>query len=258
MRAARAATLEAALPRPVMPEPREVRAMFSRIAPRYDLLNHLLSGGIDRRWRRRTVARAGDLEGRLVVDACCGTGDLALAFARAGARVLGVDFTPPMLVRARHKTEGPRTLFACGDALRLPVASGVADVASVAFGIRNVADRRRGLSELARILRPGGRVLVLEFSQPSGRVFGALYRAYFTRVLPRVGGWISGDAGAYRYLPETVLAWPSPDELRAEMEGLGLEACGFERLSGGIACLSYGCVPAGGLACAPIAAERRA
>ncbi len=230
-----------------MPDAREVRAMFARIAPRYDLLNHVLSLGIDRRWRARTVAlagaRAGALAGRVVVDACCGTGDLARLFARAGARVLGVDFTPQMLRAAPSKGAG--SLFACADLLRLPVRSGAADVAAVAFGIRNVEDRRRGLAELARVLRPGGLVLVLEFSQPRGRLVGALYRSYLTRVLPRVGGWVSGAPDAYRYLPDTVLAWPSPDELRREMEGLGLVGCGYELLSGGIACLSFGRVPGG-------------
>lgn len=216
--------------------------MFARIAPRYDLLNRVLSLGIDRRWRARTVARAGELAGRVVVDACCGTGDLSLLFARAGARVVGVDFTKEMLGAARSKRAG--ALFACADALRLPVRSGAADVAAVAFGIRNVEDRRRGLAELARVVRPGGRLLVLEFSRPRSRLFGAVYHSYLTRVLPRIGGWVSGEAGAYRYLPATVLAWPSPDELRGEMEGLGLVDCGYELFSGGIACLSFGRVPA--------------
>jgi len=220
--------------------------MFARIASRYDLLNHLLSGGIDRRWRAALVRRLGDVRGRLLVDCCCGTGDLAFALERAGARVLGVDFTPEMLFRARRKDGRRAARFVAGDALALPLADARADAATIAFGIRNVADRRRGLRELMRVVRPGGAVLVLEFSLPRGRITGALYRFYFTRILPRVGGWISGDAGAYRYLPETVLAWPSPTELQAEMEGLGLEQCGYQLLTGGIACLSFGRVPAAG------------
>ncbi len=218
--------------------------MFARIARRYDLLNRLLSGGIDRRWRAAVVRRLGDVRGRKLVDACCGTGDLALVLERAGARVLGVDFTPQMLAHARRKGRGRAARFVAGDALALPLADARADAATIAFGLRNVADRARGLRELARVVRPGGAVLVLEFSLPRGRLTGAFYRFYFTRVLPRLGGWISGDAEAYRYLPDTVLAWPTPSELQAEMERAGLEHCGYQLLTGGIACLSFGRVPA--------------
>jgi demethylmenaquinone methyltransferase/2-methoxy-6-polyprenyl-1,4-benzoquinol methylase len=225
-------------------DPDAVRAMFARIAPRYDLLNRLLSMGIDRRWRSALVRQLGDVRGRLVVDACCGTGDLSLELERAGARVVGVDFTPQMLVRAVQKGGDRAVGFVAGDALALPLPDGSAAAATIAFGLRNVADRAGGLRELARVVRPGGTVIVLEFSLPRGRVMGSLYRTYFTRVLPRVGGWVSGDAGAYRYLPDTVLAWPTPEELRAEMEALGLEQCGFRLLTGGIACLSFGRVPA--------------
>lgn len=233
-----------------MADPRAVRAMFARIARRYDLLNHLLSAGIDRRWRAQLVRSLGDLRGRVLVDSCCGTGDLALALDRAGARVVGVDFTPEMLARARQKGAGRAARFVAGDALRLPFGDACADAAAIAFGIRNVADRARGVRELMRVVRPGGTVILLEFSLPRGGLSRALYRFYFTRILPRLGGWISGDADAYRYLPDTVLAWPSPAELRAEMEGLGLEQCGYRLLSGGIACLSFGRVPA------PVAAAR--
>jgi len=221
-----------------MPDPRAVRAMFARIARRYDLLNRLLSMGVDRRWRSALVEELGPGRAGLVVDSCCGTGDLSAALERSGARVLGVDFTLPMLVRAREKRG--RTLFVGGDALRLPVRDGAADATTIAFGLRNLADRAQGLRELARIVRPGGRVLVLEFSLPPARWLRALYRLYFTRILPRIGGWISGEPAAYRYLPDTVLVWPDPDELRAEMEAVGLEQCGYRRLTGGIACLSWG------------------
>lgn len=218
--------------------------MFARIAPRYDLLNHLLSMGIDRRWRRRLLKRAGPLAGRAALDACTGTGDLALVLGRAGARVLGVDFTYEMVERAGTKRRpSDRVLFAHGDALALPAADGSVDLATVAFGIRNVADRARGLRELRRVIRPGGQVCVLEFSLPRNALLRRLYLFYFTSVLPRIGGWISGDRDAYRYLPDTVLAWPSPDEFRAEMEQAGLVDCGYELLSGGIACLSYGRAP---------------
>ena len=231
-----------------MPEPQQVRTMFARIAGRYDLLNRTLSLGVDRRWRRRAVRAAGDVRGRLVLDACCGTGDLAADFARAGARVVGVDFTPEMLWRAGPKlgARAPAHLFVHADALRLPLADGVADVASVAFGLRNLADPDAGLRELARVVRPGGKVLVLEFTTPPGALLGGLYRLYFTRVLPRVGGLLSGDPGAYRYLPDTVLAWPAPAALEARLRAAGLERCGHRLLSGGIACLHWGSVPAGG------------
>jgi demethylmenaquinone methyltransferase/2-methoxy-6-polyprenyl-1,4-benzoquinol methylase len=227
-----------------MSDPRAVRAMFARIARRYDALNRLLSAGIDRRWRRALVRRMGDVRGCVLLDSCCGTGDLALALERAGARVVGVDFTPEMLVLARRKGAQRRTAFVAGDALRLPLADASTDGAAIAFGIRNVADRVRGMQELARVVRPGGSVILLEFSMPRGRIAGALYRFYFTRVLPRIGALVSGDREAYRYLPETVLAWPSPDALQAEMEGIGLERCGYRLLSGGIACLSWGSVRA--------------
>ena len=231
-----------------MPEARQVQAMFGRIAPRYDVLNRLLSAGIDQGWRRRLLREAGDVRGKHVVDVACGTGDLSLLFASAGARVVGVDFTGPMLTRAEHKSARGRaagtssTLFVQGDALRMPLATGVADVATIAFGIRNVEDRQRGFEELARVVRPGGRVFVLEFSMPPGKLLGGVYRTYFTRVLPRIGAAISGDRAAYEYLPETVLAWPSPAELEVEMGSAGLVDCGHALLTGGVACLSYGTV----------------
>ncbi len=219
--------------------------MFARIAGRYDLLNHTLSLGIDRSWRKSVLAAAGPMRGKLVVDVCTGTGDLALTFADAGAHVIGVDFTAEMLARARAKAmqADGRHLFAQGDALHLPIRTGTAAAATIAFGLRNVADRRAALSELRRILAPGGRALVLEFSQPRGRWFGALYRQYFTRVLPRLGRWISGDGEAYDYLPRTVLAWVEPPELRQEMASAGFVDCGWRSLTRGIACLHWGVVP---------------
>ncbi|HJP02479.1 MAG TPA: ubiquinone/menaquinone biosynthesis methyltransferase [Planctomycetota bacterium] len=230
-----------------MPEPVQVRSMFARIAGRYDLLNRVLSVGIDRRWRRAAVERGGALDERLVVDACCGTGDLALEYARRGARVVGVDFTPEMLARAgpKRKAEDGACVFVHGDALSLPVAAGAADVCSVAFGLRNVADRRLAMGEMLRVVRPGGRLVVLEFSTPPGRWFGGLYRLYFTRLLPLVGRCVSRHDDAYRYLPRTVLEWPRPGALQAELEQSGWIDCGYALLTGGIACLHWGRAPEG-------------
>lgn len=221
-----------------MPDPAQVRPMFGRIARHYDLLNHLLTAGIDRRWRAAAVRAAGPLEGRVAVDACCGTGDLTLALERAGAVTVGVDFTPQMLTRAVAKS--PRRQFMQGDALQLPLPDRSADVATVAFGIRNVADRAEGIRELARVVRPGGRVVVLELSTPPGAILGGLYRLYFTRILPLIGRLVSGDGGAYRYLPETVLAWPRPDEFAGEMEAAGLVDVEYRLLSRGICALHVG------------------
>lgn len=231
-----------------MPAKARIRGMFGSIAPRYDFLNHLLSMQIDRLWRRRVVKRAGVLEGRRVLDACTGTGDLAFALAGAGARVVGGDFTPEMLAlaeekrRARASQAGVR--FVLADAMGLPFGTGSFDVATVAFGIRNVEDVEGGLRELARVVRPGGRVLVLEFSRPPGAVFSRLYWFYFRSVLPRVGAWFARQGGeAYTYLPESVRGFPDPQVLADHFRNAGLVEVGFERLTRGIATLHWGRVP---------------
>ena len=226
--------------------------MFARIAGRYDLLNRVLSAGIDQSWRRRVVKRATELvgpcEGKRVLDACCGTGDLSFAFRKAGAEVLGVDFTREMLDHAQTKggDEDGSVVFAHGDAMALPAGDDSFDVSTVAFGIRNVADRVKGFQELTRVVRPGGVVLVLEFTRPPGAIFGKAYELYFTRILPVVGKAVSSDDAAYRYLPDTVMQWPSPEVLQQEMEGVGLVDCGFEYYTRGIACLHWGRVPEAG------------
>jgi demethylmenaquinone methyltransferase/2-methoxy-6-polyprenyl-1,4-benzoquinol methylase len=222
--------------------------MFAGIAGRYDLLNHLLSGNVDKRWRRQ-VARS--LQSSLVGDArvldvACGTGDLSLVLARAGAgRVVGLDFCRPMLEIARRKAEeGSRAVpFVEGDALRLPFADETFDVATIAFGLRNLAGVFEGLKELRRILRPGGRVAVLEFSSPVVPGFRALFRFYFTRVLPRVGGVVSGSRGAYEYLPDSVTRFPDQRRLVELMREAGFEGVGYRNLTGGIAALHTGARP---------------
>jgi demethylmenaquinone methyltransferase/2-methoxy-6-polyprenyl-1,4-benzoquinol methylase len=239
-----------------MPDPQRVRAMFARIAPTYDRLNRLLSLGIDQRWRRRAAARLALPEGGQALDVCCGTGDLAFALADVGARVLGLDFTPELLLRAEGKRArldpSDRTRFGLADALRLPLIGSGFDGATIAFGLRNVADRLACLTELRRVVRPGGRVVVLEFQMPRG-LLGVLYRLYFERLLPALGRLGSRDQSAYTYLRDSVLAWPSAEQLEAEMAGLGYEATGFERLTFGIVAVHWGRVPALPLAQGPAA-----
>jgi demethylmenaquinone methyltransferase/2-methoxy-6-polyprenyl-1,4-benzoquinol methylase len=219
--------------------------MFAGIAGRYDLLNHLLSGNIDKRWRRlvaRTLQPA-LVEGAHVLDVACGTGDLSLVLSRAGgARVVGLDFCRPMLEIARHKAaeESRAVPFVEGDALRLPFADEAFDVVTIAFGLRNLAGVPEGLAELKRILRPGGRIAVLEFSSPVLPGFRALFRFYFTRVLPRIGGLVSGSRGAYEYLPDSVSRFPDQKRLAELMREEGFEGVGYKNLTGGIAALHTG------------------
>lgn len=219
--------------------------MFSGIARRYDLLNHLLSGNVDKRWRRKT-ARALEsslTEGARVLDVACGTGDLSLVLAEAGAvRVVGLDFCRPMLEIARRKAaEAPRQIpFVEGDALRLPFADETFDAATIAFGLRNLAGVADGLRELRRILKPGGRLAVLEFSSPVVPGFRALFRFYFTRVLPRIGGLVSGSRGAYEYLPDSVTKFPDQKRLAELMRAEGFEGVEYSNLTGGIAALHTG------------------
>ena len=223
--------------------------MFARIAGRYDLLNHLLSGNTDRRWRRLVARELGDalVPGARVLDAACGTGDLALTLAAAGGvEVIGVDFCRPMLEIAARKSaaDSPRVRYVEGDALRLPFADEAFDVATIAFGLRNLSSVEGGLRELRRVLRRGGRVAVLEFSRPVVPGFRALFQFYFTRVLPRVGGMLSGARGAYEYLPDSVSRFPDQKRLAALMRAAGFEEVAYKNLTGGIAALHTGRVPA--------------
>lgn len=202
-----------------------VRSMFSDIAPRYDAANDVLSLGIHRLWRAEAVRRAQVKPGDRVLDCATGTGDLALAFARAvgpTGRVVATDFCAAMLERAPAKAAraGLSITFEEADALALPYPADAFDVASMAFGIRNVDDPRRCLRELARVVRPGGRVAVLEFGQPEG-VFGAAYRQYARSVLPAIGHLVTGRRKAYEYLPRTAQAFPSGDRFLALMDDSG-------------------------------------
>jgi demethylmenaquinone methyltransferase / 2-methoxy-6-polyprenyl-1,4-benzoquinol methylase len=228
-----------------------VREMFGRIAPRYDFLNHLLSLDIDKLWRKRVAKRFGAVlrePNARVLDLCCGTGDLAFAFRRespSGAEITGSDFVPEMLVRARAKSaaSGAKIEFVEADALSLPFGDASFDLVSCAFGFRNLANYERGLHEILRVLKPGGAAAILEFAEPRGRIFGALYRFYFRHVLPRLGGLISGNAQAYSYLPRSVSKFPDPEELRAQFERAGFVNVRYEQWSGGIVTLHSGWKP---------------
>jgi demethylmenaquinone methyltransferase / 2-methoxy-6-polyprenyl-1,4-benzoquinol methylase len=232
---------------------RQVREMFSRIAPRYDFLNHFLSLSFDRLWRRRTAQRFERILRRpdaRILDVCCGTGDLALAIDRArekalcyaaGTRgkIIGSDFAEPMLGLAHEKAaDGKRQVeFAAADALNLPFGDRSFDLLTTAFGFRNLANYERGLREFARVLRPGGELGILEFSEPRSGALAAAYRFYFTRILPRIGGAISGSSEAYSYLPKSVRKFPSPDALKELIEKAGLRDVTYERWTCGIVTL---------------------
>ncbi|MFT4647332.1 MAG: demethylmenaquinone methyltransferase/2-methoxy-6-polyprenyl-1,4-benzoquinol methylase [Glaciecola sp.] len=230
-----------------MPDPTEVRSMFARIAGTYDGLNKTLSMGIDHRWRKAVIARAGELKGKRVVDLCCGTGDLSLLFAQQGAQVIAADFTHEMVKLAPSKQEamGPHmpVMFVQGDAQYLPLPDASMDVATVAFGIRNVESTERCLAEMLRVLRPGGKAMILEFPPPSRGPAGQAFRLYFNQILPRIGGLVSGDKEAYRYLPRSVLAWPKPHVFADKMRASGFGDVGFKSMTAGIACLHWGSKP---------------
>lgn len=205
----------------------EVRRMFASIVGRYDLLNRLLSLRRDVYWRRVAVALGQIPRGGDVLDLCAGTGDVALEIVRqgSGARVIAVDNCEPMLIRGLHKAKranaADQIRFAVAPAEELPFADATFDRAFVAFGVRNIADRRRGLREMARVLKPDGRAIILEFSTPSSPLFGPLYRFYSHRILPWIGGLLSGNRAAYEYLPASVDGFPSPEGLQALMEEAG-------------------------------------
>jgi demethylmenaquinone methyltransferase/2-methoxy-6-polyprenyl-1,4-benzoquinol methylase len=213
-----------------------VRRMFDRIAPVYDAMNRVMTAGLDRRWRRATVA-ATVRQGDRVLDACCGTGDLAVAALRAGAReVVGLDFSEAMLERARRKE--PAIEWVRGDVLALPFPDASFDAVTVGFGVRNVEDLEAGLRELRRVLRTGGRLGVLEITTPRG-VLAPFYRVWFDRVVPLLGRLLPGGA-AYTYLPASVRRFPTPQALTAALEQIGFRDVRFRLFAGGIVALHVG------------------
>ena len=223
-----------------------VRGMFARVAHRYDAANHLLSFSIDRYWRAHTVRRVRAIlrnPSARVLDICCGTGDLVLALERdRRSPVLGSDFCHPMLTAARDKLARRRkgsVLFEA-DALKLPLPDHSVDLVTVAFGFRNLANYDTGLKEMHRVLRSGGTAAILEFSQPPNHAFAALYNFYSRRILPWIGGALSGDRTAYTYLPESVKKFPAAAELAADMRRAGFDNVSYEYLTGGIVALHLG------------------
>ena len=236
---------------------RAVRDMFAAVAPRYDFLNHFLSLGCDIAWRKATATALRDALAQphsVAVDVCCGTGDLALALARVSSgTVIGTDFCHPMLQRAMEKSvhhflrsrasDGRAALtlfFLEADTLALPFRDSSLDAVSSAFGFRNLANYARGLEEMRRVLKPGGSVAILEFSQVRWPVFGPLFRVYFRRILPRLGTLISGVEGPYQYLPDSVARFPGQEALAEAMRRAGFAKVWYRNFFGGVAALHVG------------------
>jgi len=223
-----------------------IRDMFAGVAPRYDLLNHLLSASLDVLWRKQAAAILDLPAGAEVLDLCCGTGDRALAFAAAGARVAAADFCVPMLAIARHKfakTAAPRPAALAADALALPFPARHFRGATVSFGLRNVSDLDASLRQLAEVLRPGGKLVVLECAIPKWQPLKGIYLFYFLRLLPWIGRLVSSKGSAYTYLPNSVLSFPQRQELLDRMAAAGFTDLSWENLSGGTVCVYQGRIP---------------
>jgi demethylmenaquinone methyltransferase / 2-methoxy-6-polyprenyl-1,4-benzoquinol methylase len=219
-------------------EPESVRGMFDRIAPVYDVMNHVMTAGLDRRWRKLAVKEV-VWPGDRVLDACCGTGDLAVEAERRGGRVVGLDFSKKMLEQARKKSGAIE--WVQGDALALPFGDGEFDAATVGFGVRNLADLEAGLDELARVLEPEGKLAVLEITRPRG-ILRPFFRLWFDVVVPLLGRVLPGGE-AYTYLPASVRRFPGPDDLSALLESAGFRDVRYRLLGGGIVALHVGTKP---------------
>jgi demethylmenaquinone methyltransferase/2-methoxy-6-polyprenyl-1,4-benzoquinol methylase len=222
------------------------RKLFSEIAKRYDFLNHFLSFNIDQTWRKRLVGSADPKPGDMILDVCTGTGDIAIRFAqndRAG-QIVGIDLTDEMLQIARHKLKGSRNgrriQLLRGDGLKLPFGDDCFDIVTIGFGLRNLESHQRGISEMVRVLRCGGRLLILEFSPPEENLFGKVYDLYLSTVIRAVGSVVSGSKDAYRYLSISIANFPQPEEILKLMEAEGLRELRYKKLTGGIAYLYRG------------------
>jgi demethylmenaquinone methyltransferase/2-methoxy-6-polyprenyl-1,4-benzoquinol methylase len=250
------ATTQGARPEQGVAREQQVRTIFSEIAPRYDLLNHVLSLNIDRRWRKKAVAEVQQGLGQMaggdtcrapsslrVLDACAGTYDLSLELLRAKGfegRVVASDFAAPMLVAGKGKLGATPIDPLCADTLRLPFADASFDAAMVAFGVRNLSDVDAGFREFARVLRPGGRLVVLEFTTPPNPILRHGYLFYFHKILPIIGRIVSGHPWAYTYLPESVKEFPGPDALAEKLRTAGFTTARWRFVSGGIAAIHVG------------------
>ena len=229
-----------------MPQAPQLSALFSQIAPRYDLLNHVLSLNIDRLWRRELVGRAGVQPGDRVLDLCTGSGDVAVELAghQDDVQIIGLDFSYQMLalaqVKARSGGHHHKIHGVMGDAFVLPFDDATFDVVAIAFGLRNLSDRRHGISEMARVLKRGGRLLILELLPPPSGLIGKIYAAYLDRLLPLIGGLVSGSPRAYRYLATSVESFLSPKQVLALMAEAGLRDLAVDRLTRGVAGLHVG------------------
>ncbi len=232
----------------LVPEGKQIQRMFTGIAGRYDLLNHVLSMGTDLYWWRRMARASGAAPGKLLLDVAAGTGDSSLALARRGAEVVSTDFTFAMLALgpAKFRRKGLDHLVWAStgaDAQALPFQSAAFDGVTICYGIRNVEDRARAYAEFLRVLKPGGRLTILEFSRPRRAWLRFLYGWYSRSVLPRLGGWLSGDPGAYAYLPESIRTFPDQQALARELAEAGFENVAWNDLTGGIAALHLGSKP---------------
>jgi len=225
---------------------RAVREMFSGIAGKYDFLNHFLSVNIDKRWRRKVSAKLKDVlenPNAKVLDVACGTGDLSLELKTAGkAKVIGTDFCRPMLTIAKEKTakENEKIPYIEGDGMNLAFETEAFDAVTIAFGLRNFSNWQDGLNELHRVLKRGGKLAILEFSAPVVPGFRQAFQFYFSHVLPRIGGAVSGSRGAYEYLPDSVSRFPDQKKLAAMMGEIGFEKVDYKNLTGGIAAIHTG------------------
>ncbi|MCH8539339.1 MAG: bifunctional demethylmenaquinone methyltransferase/2-methoxy-6-polyprenyl-1,4-benzoquinol methylase UbiE [Opitutales bacterium] len=231
------------------PDPQAVNAMFARIAPRYDLVNRILTGGIDLYWRKLLTRRVAALHPRSVVDLATGSGDVAFALRRTlpgDCSVIGIDFCQPMLDQAMRRQDKkkvePPIAFRQGDILQLDLEDQSADAVTISFGLRNLADRARGLAEIRRVLRPGGELIILEFTQPY-RFIRPFYFFYLRRILPYLAGFLSGDLSAYRYLNQSIEAFPDREEISEELKTAGFLVKEATPLTGGIVCLHRGQSP---------------